>query len=580
MGHFVSTIAPTRGTLVRAMVLIAFLFAVICCQGPDNGTVLKIGLSEEPRTLNIWLASDANSRKILSQIYQPLYRRAPDTVRLVPWLAEDDPVFDATAISYTVRLRPARWSDGSTLTSSDVAFTVRLIQEFRIPRFYSQWKFVEKIATPDSRTIRFYLKEPMALFLTRSLTVPIVQENEWKDVAATARTQEKPLAVMLNYRVDHPVGSGPFMLMEWREGAYIHMKRNPLFFGTGLTIAGRRLGPYVDALLFKIYGTSDVAILALKKGSIDMFWWGIQPGYLEDLRRQKNIRIFENQKSALYFIGFNLRKKPFNDVHLRRAVATLIDKEFIVSRILQGHGDRMNSIVPQGNRYWYCPDVPDYGENLTRDARIRRAYGILKEAGYTWEVPPIDENGKTVPGVGLRLPDGQPMAPFTILTPPADYDPHRAMSGMMVQEWLRAVGMPAYSKPMAFGALIQMIKGAHDFDAFILGYGKLSSDPDYLRSFFHSAMDKKRGWNMSGYRNPEFDRMATESSRTMDPEKRRALIWKMQRLLLSDVPYFPIYNPLLIEAVRVDRFRGWVEMVDGIGNIWSLCQVHPLSLDA
>ncbi len=43
-----------------------------------------------------------------------------------------------------------------------------------------------------------------------------------------------------------------------------------------------------------------------------------------------------NEKSALYYLGFNLRKPPFDDVHFRRAVATLIDKDFILRRILQG----------------------------------------------------------------------------------------------------------------------------------------------------------------------------------------------------------------------------------------------------
>jgi ABC-type oligopeptide transport system substrate-binding subunit len=87
----------------------------------------------------------------------------------------------------------------------------------------------------------------------------------------------------------------------------------------------------VDDLVYTVFGTSDVAILALKKGSIDMFWWPIQPGYMDDLSRQADIRLFTNEKSALYFIGFNLRRPPFDDAALRRAVAYLIDKDFIVT---------------------------------------------------------------------------------------------------------------------------------------------------------------------------------------------------------------------------------------------------------
>ena len=169
------------------------------------------------------------------------------------------------------------------------------------------------------------------------------------------------------------------------------------------------------------------------------------------------------------------------------------------------------------------------------------------------------------------------MEPFEILTPPADYDPLRAMSGLMIQEWLRAIGMPAFSKPMAFGALLEQVKGRHEFDAFVLGYGRLSLDPDYLRNFFLSSNDKPRGWNMSGYKNKYFDQLANQSASEMNPEIRRDLIWKMQKIIMADVPYIPLYDPKLIEAVRNDTFRGWVNMLDGIGNIWSFCQVKPVS---
>jgi ABC-type transport system substrate-binding protein len=235
----------------------------------------------------------------------------------------------------------------------------------------------------------------------------------------------------------------------------------------------------------------------------------------------------------------------------------------------------MDSIVPPGNQYWFCPEIPRYGESLSRNDRIKTAYQILSDAGYTWIEPPVDASGRVVPGQGIRMPDGQPMEPFTILTPPADYDPHRAISGMMIQEWLRALGVPAMSRPMSFGALLQQVKGRREFDTFILGYGNLSLDPDYLRNFFHSANDKQRGWNMSGYKNTKFDRIAVASSSEMDQERRKKLIWKMQKIILADVPYIPIYNPALIEAVRKDTFSGWVETLGGIGNVWSFCQVKP-----
>jgi ABC-type transport system substrate-binding protein len=538
--------------------------------------MLRIGLPEEPRTLNIWLASDANSRKILTQIYQPMYIRHPKTLKLIPWLAAEDPIFDKEKNSYTVKLRKAKWSDGSEFTADDVVFTGQVIKEFKVPRYSSRWRAIKKIETPDDHTVIFYLKKPSSTFLSRALIAPMVSRKEWEAVAAEAKKKEKPLRSLQNYEVKNPLGTGPFVIKAYKSGAYLHMERNPHFFGSGQHMGGHLLGPYIDGMLFKFYGTSDVAILALKKGNIDMFWWGIQPGYIEDLGHEPNVKVFHNQKSALYYMGFNVRKPPFEDVNLRRAIAIIIDKEFIISRILQGYGTVLHSVVPPGNAFYHNPNVRRYGDGLNHDERIKLAYNLLKEKGYTWEVPPVNENGNVVKGQGIRLPDGEPMERFTILTPPADYDPRRAFAGLMIQEWLRDMGIPAYARPMAFSALLQQVKGKRDFDAFILGYGKLNLDPDYVGTFFYSKQDKERGWNMSGYRNKTFDKLRNKQRGQLNREERRETLWEMQQILLEDVPYIPLYNPNVLEATRSDRFSGWVEKVEGIGSIWSFCSVKPV----
>ena len=560
--------------------LVFLLWVVLmlsACHETGQLGALTIGLAEEPRTTNIWLASDVHSRKVLSLIYQSLYVNDPETLDRVPWLAASQPVYDPDALSYTVDLRPARWSDGSPFTSRDVAFTGHLIQSFKVPRFASDWKFVKQIDTPSPHRVVFHLKKPMAAFLSETLITPIVQEKEWSEIIRKARTTEKPLATLLNQRMPHPVGTGPFMLQQWRKGAFLHLTKNPYFFGSGETIDGRHLGPFVDDLVYSVYGTSDVAILALKKGSIDMFWWPIQPGYMADLESRRKIRLYTNERSALYYMGFNLRHPPFNDLALRQAVAWLIDKEFIVKRILQGQGSKMFSVIPAENRFWCCTTLPRYGDGQPRGERIRTAFGLLSDAGYTWDVPPVDADGNIQAASGIRMPDGQPMQRFTILTPPADYDPHRATAGLMIQQWLREMGMPAYARPMAFSSLLQQVKGNHDFDAFVLGYGRLGLDPDYVVNLFHSVGDKPRGWNMAGYRNPDFDKLADRSVSEMDPDRRQALVMDMQKLIARDLPYIPLYKPSVIEAVRADRFEGWVPMLEGIGNIWSLCTVKPIN---
>jgi ABC-type transport system substrate-binding protein len=274
-------------------------------------------------------------------------------------------------------------------------------------------------------------------------------------------------------------------------------------------------------------------------------------------------------------MGFNLRKPPFNDKALRQAIAGVINKEFILTRILQNYGEPMHSIVPSGNHFWYNPNVEKYGHGQSHEKRVTTAYHLLGAAGYTWDTPPVDDQGNVVKASSIRLPSGKLMEDFVILTPPADYDPKRAFAGTMIQEWLREMGMPAFSRPMSFNSLIDTVKGKREFDGFILGYGNLNLDPDYLRSFFYSKNDRPRGWNMSGYQNSDFDRIADLQRSAMDTRVRKEMIWKMQKILLEDVPYIPLYNPHILEAVCTSRFNGWLERVDGIGNIWSLCLVKP-----
>ncbi len=537
---------------------------------------IKIGLLEEPKTLNIWLATDAWSGKVLSQIYQPLYIREPENLNLTPWLAAEHPVYDPAALTYTVKMRPAKWSDGSELTAEDVAYTGHLIKTLKVPRYLSSWEFVEKIETPDKHTVRFTLREPKAIFLSRTLTTPIVQKKCWCVILERVKNLEKPLLEILKQKITNPISSGPFVLKEWRRGAYVFLEKNEHFFGQGQEIAGYHLGPHIDGIIFKFFGTSDAAVLALRKGSIDMFWWGLQQGYLAALEDDENVKIYTSEKSALYYVGFNLRKKPFNDLYFRKAVAFATDKRFIVKRILQGYALQADSIVPSSNAFWYDPHVPGYGEGLTRDERIRKAHQLLKEGGYTWEDPPVNAEGEVVRGEDIHLPDGSEMKRLTILTPPADYDPQRAMVGIMIQEWLKMLGISVTSKPMPLGSLIQQVKTRHDFDLFVLGYGNLSLDPDYLRNFFISKNSKPKGWNTSGYNNPRFDRIADASADAMNREKRRQLIWEMQEILMNDLPWFPLYTPKLAEGVRGDRFTGWVNMVGGIGNRWTFCSIKPV----
>jgi len=568
---------PALFTRVLSLILLVVFFLPTgffsnIAHGED---VINIGLPAEPKTFNVWAATDAWSNRVLNQMLQPLYIREPKSLTLIPWLAAEDPVYDPATLSYTIKLRDSKWSDGSQFTAHDVAFTGNVIKTFRIPRFISNWEFIKKIEPVNQHTVRFYLKEPKALFLSRTLTTPMVQKKRWAPICARAEKETHPLSALLKENVVEPVGNGPFVFKNWERGKHLALEKNPYFFGGGKQIAGFNPGPYVAGMKFRFIGNTDSAVLGLFTGSIDMYWWGLQENYIHDLDSHLDVTVFVNQKSALYYMGLNVRKKPFKDIYFRKAIALSIDKPFIIKRIVQGYAALSNSIIPAGNTFWYDPNVPTYGEGLSREQRIRKAYKLLRESGYTWELPPVNPEGEVVKGNGIRYPDGTPMETLTLLTPPAEYDPKRAMVGNMIQQWLTMLGIPMVTKSLPLGYLLKKVKTEHDFDCAILGYGNLSLDPDYLRNFFISGNNKPNGWNTSGYQNPRFDRIANASADALDVTERRRLIWEMQNIIMDELPWIPLYSPKVAEGARNDRFTGWVQMLGGIGNRWSFCCIKP-----
>lgn len=583
--------------------LLILWLALVCVFGSGASAypaILKVGLADEPKTLNPFASKDIWALKVLSFCYQRLYYPNPAGDELVPWLASDRPVWDPETNAVTVRLREALWDDGSPFTADDVVYTAEVIRRFRIPGYWSNWEPVTEIEALDPRTVRITLKGPVATLWDRTLTTFVIQKARWgalfdraekalqdglkaRETAGqgkakvTSAALAKPLQMISSYFNSRPESLGPFAFQQWERGSFIYLKRNEHFFARNGKIDGYLVGPHLDGILLKLYMNMDMAILALKRGDIDYLWWGIESGYLEDLKKNPRIKIYSVLKGGYRYLGLNLRRPGLRDRSFRHAVAHLIDKDFIIRRILHNQGVRLDTLVPPDNARYFCQDTPRYGVGLSWRERVEKARAILHRVGYRWEVEPVggDVTGHYVTeGEGLKLPDGQPFPRLSIMSPPADYDAQRAQTANLIQQWLKGFGVPVTWRPLSFGAMTRKVRD-HAFDLFVSGWGALGRDPDYLRSFFHSRGDRPGGKNMVGYHNPQFDHSADLQAVTMNLQKRCELIFRLQEILMHDLPYIPLYVPMNLEGVRADRYQGWVTMPGGIGNLWSFIQVKP-----
>ena len=554
-------------------------------------TYLKVAILREPRNLNPFMTSDAWTKKVISLIFQPLYLVDPDTQTLTPWLAKDQPIYDSGNKTVTFHLREMKWDDGTEFTAEDVVFSGEIIKKFRIPRYYAYWEFVEKIVALDKRTIRMTLKRPMAVFPRRSLTSWIVQKKKWEPLVKLAEKKlgvskdpqgkegpafQEALKMIQTHMINDPTGLGPFKFSSRKKGAYILLVKNDHFFGRGKTISGRKLGPYIDGVIFKVFETLPAATLALQEGKIDFLWKGISQAFVKDLVPNPDVSVPMTLAQGYRYLGFNLRRPPMSDLAFRHAVAYLINKDFIVKQILHDHGQRLDTFVPPSNAFYYDSNTPAYGKGLDRKKRTQDAYAILTAAGYTWEIPPLDAKGSLQKGKSLIAPDGKAVSHLTLITPPAHYDTEAAATGKTIQEWLSEFGIPVSWQTMPFGSLLHKVKFKREFDMFIMGWRGLSLDPDYLRRFFHSSYDAPNQWNYTGYNSAEFNRLAELQAETLDLKERRRIVLRMQNLLSTDLPCIPLYIPHRMEGIRTDRFTGWVKQVGGVGNIWTFCLLRPV----
>jgi ABC-type transport system substrate-binding protein len=248
-------------------------------------------------------------------------------------------------------------------------------------------------------------------------------------------------------------------------------------------------------------------------------------------------------------------------------VATLIDREFVTERVLQGVAFPLYSVVPPGNTFWYNPDVPRYGEGLSRADRIREAVRLLEEGGFSWAQKPVLDAGGTLvePGRGLRLPGGAPVQPLELIGPGEAYDPLRATFASWIERWLNEVGIPVRNNLSSFNVVVERVTDRQDFDMFILGWS-LTVYPEYLNNFFHSRYSGPRGLNAQGYQNPEYDRLVEEFlSEADDMERSRQMAFNLQEYLARDLPYVVLFDTPLVEAYRSDRVR--YPTTEGLGGI-------------
>ena len=609
---------PALRALVVAFVLFAGMFIVLlqaqtaAAQGTE--TEIVIGLQNDMTTMNYWNPETNtvwNYYQTGLLVFEGLFSNDPD-FKSFPVLA--DKTKGATGPGFTiVQTSPytivdvfvrqnVKFHDGTTMTADDVVFSYQVkawsteqtsITEalwWDAPTF-PHWSGtgvshigVQKMAAD---TVRFSLSKPYALFFLSTLEVTIIPKAIWQTHIdpnppvnisnPTQRISDSADLSMdfsfgrLSSQTAATIGTGFFKFDSWSPNQGSHLTAFADYWGKAEGVVWRSVSypfypEHLRSIQFVIYTSLDVISLALQKGEIDTLIWSLTPGFLSQVRSNPAISVEQVTDAGYFYLSFNLRRKPWNDLHLRQAISMAIDKDYIVNTLMGGFGVKGAAPVSLHTiGYFNSSAVPPSFD-------LNAARALLDQYGM------VDQNGD-----GFRdYSDGSPIK-ATILTPPKDYDPVRADAGIMISNNLKQIGLNIDAAPTSFDTIVAKAFTEVDFDIYILGWLLQSTPETYLSDFFASKNDvaiNPAGSNSAGYHNTQVDTLLAQMLVTLDDNTRIQIVKQIEGIVTADIPWNVLYYRKNLNAYRNDAWVGWVNTPPQLYNFWSLVKIRPAGVTA
>jgi peptide/nickel transport system substrate-binding protein len=478
--------------------------------GPVKGGRLVRAMTSEPATIDPQGAASSGLSLVMPYLFDTLVTRDVDG-SLHPLLAESWQTSD-DGKAITVQLKPGvTFHDGSPLTAEAVKLTFdRYIEKGVKSPIYSAVKEIGAVEVVDELTVRFTFDQPSATFWS-TVTMPYAGILSPASMEAVDASGE-----------GHLVGTGPFLLGEWKAGQSLALVANP-DYAWGPDFMENRGAPYLSELVFKVIPEATTQMAALEVGEVDVVFVN-QPSHLQKLAANPELRTEEMVLNSLVYLGFNSQKGPFAEPLVRQALSHAVDKQQIVDIALGGLGQLAYTPLPP-TLLGFDPALKE--SELGYD--LDQARALLQEAGFE----------ATADGGWQR--DGQPLAALLLTSNRA---PNETIATLL-QSQLKAIGVPVEIQQLDSKA----VQDATNQGAFDLLLWRFEwNDPDGLRIFLGS--EAIGSTNRTFYSNPDVDALLAAAAHELDPAARHDLYVQAQQLILQDAPWQPLYNPVDVMAAR------------------------------
>lgn len=465
---------------------------------PLPGGIYTEALSGSVKTINPILPEGTASADAARLVFNGLTRYNAQG-RIEPDLASGWEI-SADGKTYTFKLRKGvKWHDGVPFTSADVAFTLAAIQnpDTRSPLNLS-WKGV-KVQTPDELTVRLILPKPFTPFLAAT-TVGIIPLH------LLANTE--PAQLRVSAFNQKPVGTGPFKLERFDAAAgQIEFKANADYFNKR---------PLLDGVIFKIYGSAELAYDALVKRQV-MGAARVPAGQAAAARSLASLRTADlaTPDEVAVFLRTNAPRLQYKNV--RQALARSTYRQSLIRAGVEGEAVPLASpLMPTDIGLAGAPVQPAFdpaaaAAELEASGWVRQPDGSRKKAGQTLEINLVTQEGV-----------------------------YGAVASELKKQW-SAVGVKLHITETTAAVLQQSYIRPRNYEALIYGIN-VGSDPD-VYAFWHSSQVKDPGLNLSEYSSPDADK-ALEAGRTVQDKNTRSAKYRaFVQAWVSDTPAVMLYSP-------------------------------------
>jgi peptide/nickel transport system substrate-binding protein len=457
----------------------------------DGGT-LVIASTQVPRHLNGAVQSGIATAVPSTQIFaSPL--RYDENWEPQPYLAKS---WEVSPDGLTVTLNlvdNATFHDGEAVTSEDVAYSI-MTTKANHP-FKSMFAPVESIDTPDAQTVVINLSSPHpALLLALSPALaPVLPKHVFDD---GQDIKSHPMNAT-------PVGSGPFMLEEFKPGEAIVLKKNPNFF-----LEGR---PKLDEIIVRIIKDPSALLIAMENSEADMYPFMAGSQEIRRLEKADHLTVTADGYAAvgpINWLAFNTASPKLSDVRVRQAIAYAVDRNFITKALHRGVSAPQRGPIIEGSPF-FDASIPAY------DTDLDKAKALMAEAGFA---------------------DGMEL---TIDYIPGPKEQQQSIAEYMKSQ-LKKIGIDVTVRAAPDFPTWAGRVGGHDFELsmdIVFNWG----DPviGVHRTYLSDNIRQGVIWsNTQQYANDKVDTLLNAAAIEIDPEKRKALYSEFQQIVVTDLPVY------------------------------------------